>query len=586
MEEQKFSLKNYFVPFTTTKAIHWIIVIGLLVFSNGLYNGFIQDDQLQIINNPIIQSVFNLPYFFTGSTFYNGGEQNLAGVYYKPLQTTVFSVIYALFGPNAFVFHFLLIALYITNACLLFLVLKKFLRPVTAFVLSLIFLVHPINSEIAFYISDMQEVLYFFFGILGLYILQKYISEKAFFAASLCIFASLLSKETGLLFLFISGVYMFLFKKKYIFHFCKYLIPLFIIYLYLRISSVGLFEQTLAFSPIQTLGLSERMITMPAIFLFYIKTFFYPAALSISWRFAYTQATFANFYLPLFIDLLFILLLAGAGYMLIIWKSKKYQVYYSFFALCFLVGILFHLQIIPLDTTVAERWFYFPAFGLLGTAGVLIDAFHINLKNIWAILVIFLVILLLSARTFVRSFDYRSDYTIASHDVKVNTYTYDLDNDLGVIYFNENKFQLAKQYVEKSISIFPDVTNYNSLGGIDFRLGDYMDAKKAFINSLQFGNYYLSFYNLAQLTLVYGNPATNIAFLKQQVIPRYPQLGMLWADLAIEEYEYGDKPDAKAEMQRAYELEQIPLTEYLYTTMMKGLPLHLTFKDGQMTAQE
>src|ERR1700689_1632940 len=114
LNEQKFSFKNYFVPFTSTKAIHWLILIGLLVFSNGLFNGFIEDDQLQIINNPIIQSLTNLPYFFSGSTFYNGGEQNLAGVYYKPLQTTFFSLFYSVFGPNAIAFHFFLIVFYIT----------------------------------------------------------------------------------------------------------------------------------------------------------------------------------------------------------------------------------------------------------------------------------------------------------------------------------------------------------------------------------------------------------------------------------------------------------------------------------------
>lgn len=347
LHEQKFSIKNYFVPLTTTKAIHWIILIGLLVFSNGLLNGFIEDDQLQIINNPIIQSLANLPYFFTGSTFYNGGEQNLAGVYYKPLQTTFFSIVYTIFGPNAFAFHFFLVILYITNACLVFLFLKNFFRPVTAFILSVIFLVHPINSEIAFYISDLQEVLFFFFGILSMNILQRYTTHKAFMLASLCIFASLLSKETGFLFLLISVLYVFMFKRNYVFTYCRYLIPAFIIYLVLRISSVGIFAHTVAFSPIQTLSLFIRMISMPAIFLFYLKTFFYPVALSISWRFAYTTISVSDFLLPLFIDFLFLCLLVYGGYVLHQKVSKKYTALYSFFGFCFISGILFHLQIIP-----------------------------------------------------------------------------------------------------------------------------------------------------------------------------------------------------------------------------------------------
>lgn len=218
--------------------------------------------------------------------------------------------------------------------------------------------------------------------------------------------------------------------------------------------------------------------------------------------------------------------------------------------------------------------------------GVLLDAFRINLKSMGLILLISIIILLLSVRSFIRSFDFRTDFTIASHDVKVNTYTYDLDNDLGVTYFKEGKLQIARNYVKKSISIFPDVSNYNSLGGIDFRMGDYKEAKEAFTDSLQFGNYYLAYYNLAQLTLVYGNPASNINFLKYQVLPHYPQFGMIWADLAIEEYTYGNKNNAKIEIQRAYQLEPMPLTAYLYKTIVSGSPLHLTFKDGQMTVQQ
>jgi len=49
-----FSFKNYFIPFTNFKAINWIIDIGLIVYINGLFNGFVIDDSLQIVNNPSI----------------------------------------------------------------------------------------------------------------------------------------------------------------------------------------------------------------------------------------------------------------------------------------------------------------------------------------------------------------------------------------------------------------------------------------------------------------------------------------------------------------------------------------------------
>ena len=49
--EGEFSFKQYFVPLTTIKAVHWIIIIGLLVFANALFNGFVWDDKTYIVNN-------------------------------------------------------------------------------------------------------------------------------------------------------------------------------------------------------------------------------------------------------------------------------------------------------------------------------------------------------------------------------------------------------------------------------------------------------------------------------------------------------------------------------------------------------
>src|SRR5260221_7740403 len=133
-----------------------IIGLGIFVYFNSLANNFISDDFPQIINNLYIHSLANISAFFTGSTFYNGGS-NINGAYYKPLLTTYFSFIYTFFGPNYSLFHFFQISLHILNTYLLFVLLKHFFKKLLALLLSLIFLVHPINSEAVFYISAMQE---------------------------------------------------------------------------------------------------------------------------------------------------------------------------------------------------------------------------------------------------------------------------------------------------------------------------------------------------------------------------------------------------------------------------------------------
>src|ERR1039458_5774375 len=97
--EDNFSLKQYFTPLTNVKAIHFIIILGFIVFLNGLFNNFIGDDFEQIINNPYVHSLNNIFIFFSGSTFYNGNSQGLIGSFYRPIMTVFYAVIYTLFGP-------------------------------------------------------------------------------------------------------------------------------------------------------------------------------------------------------------------------------------------------------------------------------------------------------------------------------------------------------------------------------------------------------------------------------------------------------------------------------------------------------
>src|SRR5258708_40257019 len=100
--QEEFSFKNYFLPFTTIKAIHFLIIIGLVVYFNSLFNGFIGDDYGQLVNNTSVHSISNIGQFFSNSTFNNStvsnigsnGGSNLSGIYYKPLLSSVYSILY------------------------------------------------------------------------------------------------------------------------------------------------------------------------------------------------------------------------------------------------------------------------------------------------------------------------------------------------------------------------------------------------------------------------------------------------------------------------------------------------------------
>ena len=128
-----FSFKKLFVPLTTFKAIHWFGVVGIIVFFNSLFNGFVLDDAWQIIHNKTVHSLANIPLFFSGGTFSSGGGLQLMGDYYRPLMASYFSFVYNLFGATPFPYHLFQVVLHIANATLVFLLFKQFLAKSLSF---------------------------------------------------------------------------------------------------------------------------------------------------------------------------------------------------------------------------------------------------------------------------------------------------------------------------------------------------------------------------------------------------------------------------------------------------------------------
>src|ERR1700683_5018555 len=78
-------------------------VIGVAIFFSGLNNPFQGDDTYQIVNNLPVHSITNIFLLFKSSTFYNG--QHLIGIYYRPMMSVMFSLIYTFFGAHAIAYH-------------------------------------------------------------------------------------------------------------------------------------------------------------------------------------------------------------------------------------------------------------------------------------------------------------------------------------------------------------------------------------------------------------------------------------------------------------------------------------------------
>lgn len=480
------------------KYILIIISIGFLLFLFSLGNKFVWDDEEQIINNTLIHSISNWPLFFSGGAFNSGGTGNLLGIYYKPMMTLTFSIIYTIFGSNPFFFHFTSVLLHITSSVIVFLIFKNFFSSKKSFFLSLLFLTHPLYSEVVFYAANFQDLLYFFFGSLALLLS---IHGKNKFVVTFLLLLSLLSKETGIIF-----VLAVLFQKYWISSALSLSI-----YAVMRLGIAKIGFDAHQISTIAGLSLWQRLLNIPKIALYYIQNLFIPINLVPNQHWVVTNIDFYNFWLPLLASLIFFITL-------ICFTFQKNKNYYLFLAI-FILSFAMHMQIFPLDVTLSGRWFYLPMFGLLGMVGF--SKPKLNIKYIESVL--YIIIISFSLITFKRSFDWKNGLTLYSHDAKIVTDDFNLNNNLGVELFRIGEFKEAKINFQKSVDLAPYWwTNWNNLGAITEREGDLETAALYYKKAIDNGNYYLAYENYALILIKQGKFKEAQEFIENSLL-YFPQ---------------------------------------------------------------
>ncbi len=555
------------------------LVIGFSVFFTGLNGGFQGDDTDQILKNEAVHSISNVGQFFRSSTFWNG--ETLVGDFYRPTMTTTYSLIYTFFGENPIAYHVFQLLLYISCAFILFLFLKSFFKPALAMFLSLIFLIHPINSQIVYSIPSMQEPLMFIFGISALYVLSRSQTTKSLAVATVLLFMSLMSKETAIVFVCAAVIYELLFHKKQLKTFIKIIVLPVILYILIRISVVG-FRNIAQSAPVDFLSFGERMIMVPSMILFYITKFLFPQDLATSYYWTHQTFSFEGFWIPLIIVLLIIALIIWLGFAIYKKAGKKTLFTYLFFTAWLVLGVAPHLQIIALDMTACETWFVSMIVGAVGMIAVSVKTFLPKIRPVYLLIVGILILLPLGIRSNLRGNDYHSQETLSLRDIKVTEKNYLAMNNLAKFYINTDRPEKAEWYAKKSIEFFPAVSNYNNLGVIKQKLNDFQGAKEAYSKALNLVPLRVTYENVAIANFVVGNSKDNIAFLKEG-LALYPTNGRLWTYLAIEYAAVGNAEDAKNAIVNAYNNNVVQPD--LYNSIIHSLPLDIPMPDTNKVIQ-
>jgi len=577
-QEQEFSFKSLLVPLTTSKAIFWIVAIGFIVYFNALFNGFVWDDKSYILNNPFMQT-FNISSAFLPNVFNDVGQ-------YRPLISLYFNILYVLFGATPFIFHLLQLAFHITNTILLYVFLSLFFKRYIAFILSLVFLIHPINGESVSFIGASDNVLFFFFGMFAFLLQVKYSSLRIDIVVSFFLLLSLLMKETGIVFLLLIILYRIFFHKRSVSRFVLLSIFLLSLYLIIRLGIGGISFATRPLAPIVQTPLGERLLMIPSLIMYYVHTFFFPNHLAIDQLWVINRFTFTTFYFPLILLLLvFICILFFRRNL--IQNYKKEHTVFLFFISWFCIALGLHLQIFPLDMTVADRWFYLPMVGMLGIFGVLLTTGEKYLKQFrfFGLALLTLIMFSLSIRTIVRNTNWQDAITLFTHDVQYND-NFDLENNLYWEYSQAGRYHDAFIHAQKSVAYFAEEGSTTNLALAYEHLGNISKAKETFYVALHKGLYipskhkhYETLYSsLATLLVFYDDPKKAEAIIKQG-LQDYPSSGKLWLLLALAQYKLNDHAGALNAATKAYQIipndQQAVLT---YNRLSNNLPLYFSKK--------
>jgi tetratricopeptide (TPR) repeat protein len=414
---------------------------------------------------------------FTG--FFGKQKELVSGARYRPLSIATFAIEQEFFHGNTMISHFINILLYTLTVFFIYLILKNILKGTNAvyeylpFITALLFLFHPIHTEVVANIKGRDEILALLLSLAGCYAVIKYLEKQnriLLISGALLWFMALLSKENAIVFwalmpmmLFMKGIWE---QKKNIPPVVAFTIAA-IVFLFIRHLVIGgasggsneLMNNSFLHATSQ-----QKYATIFYTLWKYITLLVYPAILTFD-------------YYPYHISLVDwskVGALAGLiTYLVLILLVLLYVRKNFFITLSLSVYLLPLLPVsnlfFPIGTFMSERFVYFSSLGFCLLVALAFSAsFRIHGKH-WkyGFFVIFgLVLLSYSIKTIGRNRAWYSDYTLFTTDVKTSFNSaksncsaggilLDSTDTIADIQRKSNTINQSINYLKRAVTIHP-----------------------------------------------------------------------------------------------------------------------------------
>ncbi len=428
-----YHMKKKFIAIESLKnmrAMHvlTLIILSIAVYLNALQNGFVYDDTDQVLRNPWIKDIANIPAIFSTGVW---GFQGYVSNYYRPVMHLLYMLDYHLFGFAPWGFHLVNIILHTTNCVLVFLVTERLLRDYhtdvspavlsVPFMAAVIFAVHPVHTEAVTWVAGVPDLSYVMFFLLAFYLYigsrreggeaNKWftlLSVASFFVAMLC-------KEPAItLPAILLGFDYAVDKRKdrlvvYFRRYLPYLLAI-CVYLFVRSSVLGGFSPD---KPHWKLGAYLDIVNTFPLFSGYLGKLFLPLNLNFFYVFHPASSVLEAKVL--------LSVLITAAFVVVLFASLKKRSLISLALILIVVPLLPVMYIPGLGKAVfTERYLYLPVFGfalLLPLMGNHIAARRPSTSRLLAVCFIGLIAFY-SVATISRNRVWKDDYTLFSDTVR------------------------------------------------------------------------------------------------------------------------------------------------------------------------
>jgi protein O-mannosyl-transferase len=464
-------------------AILIIIAACWAFYGNTLFNGFVYDDQAQVLQNPWIRDFRSIPTVFASEVwgFQGAGVSN----YYRPLLHVIYLVCYQLFGVQPWGYHAVNVLFHCGVCVMVFLLALRLLQDAPArprlyasLAAALLFAAHPVHTDaVAPVMSVTDPALALFLLLsLSLHIRCRDLGRTFSPAAALFFFLAALCKESALLFpLIILGYDLLLAKwdgvRRGALRYLPFLVAV-VGYFALRLNAIG------AFVPVNAhpdLSLWQCLFNALPLFAQYLWKLLLPYPLNAKYEF-HPVTSLVD---PALIASALATLAYGAAFLFALKKNRVVA-----FGLLFMVApLLPTLYIRAIPYPFAERYLYLPSAGcalLVAFLGVRLAGKGRALAALAAV-----VFVCYGVGTVSRNGVWHDNYTLWSDTVPKSPGDPVAHNNLGTELKARGRVPEAIEQYQASLRLKPDATVYRNLGSAYADTGQREEAVRQYQAALR-----------------------------------------------------------------------------------------------------